>query len=178
MRVKWQWVKIQIVPPVNIPIQPLKWVVHLPQNGTIGFDPKWETLVFPKSLESKDHSPWQSSQLVACINNTNKEFRGIIQAVFTGNRLTTRSHAAAGSIGRGGMRNGMTPRKNHPRFGFRGSPPKTVHSQNPEGHSPLSTSKHGHASHVKPVGEKWASQTEPTRGKGSSGTKSTRDIAP
>ena len=32
------------VPPVNIPIQPLnqvlKWVVHLPQNGTIGFDPQ------------------------------------------------------------------------------------------------------------------------------------------
>ena len=29
---------------VNIPIQPLKevlkWVVHLPQNGTIGFDPQ------------------------------------------------------------------------------------------------------------------------------------------
>ena len=31
------------VPPVNIPIPTkigLKWVVHLPQNGTIGFDPQ------------------------------------------------------------------------------------------------------------------------------------------
>ena len=38
----WPRVASQIVPPVNIPIQPLKWVlkwaVHLPQNGTIGFD--------------------------------------------------------------------------------------------------------------------------------------------
>ena len=37
----WPWVKT-IVPPVNIPIpnkRRLKWVVHLSQNGTIGFDP-------------------------------------------------------------------------------------------------------------------------------------------
>ena len=27
------------VPPVNIPTR-LRWVVHLPQNGTIGFDPQ------------------------------------------------------------------------------------------------------------------------------------------
>ena len=43
--VTWPWVKIQIVPPVNIPIQPLKqvlkWVVHRkPQNGTIGVEPQ------------------------------------------------------------------------------------------------------------------------------------------
>ena len=33
-----RWVHLAMGPPVNIPI-PLKWVVHLPQNGTIGFDP-------------------------------------------------------------------------------------------------------------------------------------------
>ena len=38
--VGWPWVKIQIVPPVNIPIPTKIWVVHLPQNGTIGFDPQ------------------------------------------------------------------------------------------------------------------------------------------
>ena len=43
--VKRPWVKIQTVPPIkNIPIPTrLKWVVHLPQNDTSGFDP--QTLV-------------------------------------------------------------------------------------------------------------------------------------
>ena len=37
----WPWVKAEIVPTVNIPIQPLKWVLRcvvVLQNGTIGFD--------------------------------------------------------------------------------------------------------------------------------------------
>ena len=38
----WPWVKIQIVPPVNILFNPTTKIgsIHLPQNGTIGFDPQ------------------------------------------------------------------------------------------------------------------------------------------
>ena len=52
----WPWVKIQIVPPVNIPIPTnrLKWVAHLPPNGTIGFDPQPYFAQLPTCLPAKE----------------------------------------------------------------------------------------------------------------------------
>ena len=54
------------VPPVNIPIQPLKsvltWVVHLPQNGTIGFEP-WPFLhMFVAGARDAGNEKWNDPE--------------------------------------------------------------------------------------------------------------------